>query len=123
MTTARDPHGVRQHRARVVRHVVDEHRARAALGAIAAELGAGEPQLVAQRHRQRFLLHDVDAAHLAVDVQRDEPLDRSRRRRLAEERAGSAEQVADGRGRRAGRDDALDEVASCNGIHSVSSGL
>ena len=71
-------HGVRQHRARIVRHIVDEHRAGAALGAVAAKLGAGEPQLVAQRHGERFLLHHVDASRLAVDVQRDQPLDRRR---------------------------------------------
>ena len=41
-----------------MRHVVDEDGAGAALGAVAAQLGAREPQLVAQRHRQRFLLHD-----------------------------------------------------------------
>jgi hypothetical protein len=33
-------HRVRQHRARVVRHIVHQHRARAALGAVAADLGA-----------------------------------------------------------------------------------
>ena len=70
-------HGVREHRARIVRHIVDQHGAGAAFGAVAAELGAGEAQLVAQRHRQRFLLHHVDAPLLAVDVQRDQPLARA----------------------------------------------
>ena len=47
------------------------------------ELRAGQAQLVAQRHGQRFLLRDVDAALLAVDVQRDQPLDRTDKRRVA----------------------------------------
>ena len=51
-----------------MRHIVDEHRAGAALGAVASELGAGQPQLVAQRRGQRFLLQHVDAPLLAVDV-------------------------------------------------------
>ena len=44
---------VREHRTRIVRHIVDEDGARAALGAVAAQLGAREPQLVAQRPRER----------------------------------------------------------------------
>ena len=63
LTTLLVAHRVREDRARVVRHIVDQHRAGAALGAIAAKLGAGEAELVAQRHRERFLLHHVDAAH------------------------------------------------------------
>src|ERR671923_1658803 len=71
------PHGVGEDRARVVWNVVDEYGARTTLGAIASQLGAREPQLVAQRHGQRFLLHDVYAPHLSVDVQRDQTLDRT----------------------------------------------
>ncbi len=51
------------------------HGAGAALGAVAAELGAGEPQLVAQRHRQRFLRQHVHAPHLAIHVEGNQPLD------------------------------------------------
>jgi hypothetical protein len=47
----------------------------AAFRAIATDLGAGEPQLVAERHRKRFLLHDVDAPLLSVDDQCDQALD------------------------------------------------
>ena len=61
-----------------MRHVVDEDGACAALGAVAAQLRAGQPELVAQRHGQRFLLHDVHSSHLTVDVQRDQALDRAR---------------------------------------------
>ena len=86
-------HGVREHRAGVVRHIVDQHGAGAAFGAVAAELGAGEAQLVAQRHRQRFLLHDVDAPLLAVDVQRDQALDRPGGG-LLRAHHGTAEQIA-----------------------------
>ncbi len=107
-------HGVRQHRARVVRHVVDEHGARAALGAVAPKLGAGQPQLVAERHGERFLLHDVDASRLAVDVQRDQPLTRPCRRRLAEHGAAPAEHVRRAGRHGAARDHAFDEVATGN---------
>ena len=51
------------------------HGAGAALGPVAAELGAGEAELVAQGHGQRFLRQHVDAPHLAVDVERDQALD------------------------------------------------
>ena len=86
---------VRQHRARIVRHVVDEDGAGAALGAVAAKLGAGQAQLVAQRPRERVLRHDVDAPVLTVHVQRDEPLHRTRRRRLPVQRC-RAEQIGGG---------------------------
>ena len=89
----------------------------AALGAVAPQLGAREPQLVAQRHGQRFLLHDVHAPHLSVDVQRDQTLDRAGSRGLAEERAGAAEEIGGGGRRRAGRDDSFDEGAPCDRIH------
>ena len=103
---------VRQHRARVVRHVVHEHGAGAAFGAIAPELGAGEPELVAERHRQRFLAQDVDAALLPVHDQRDQAVDGTGRGALPEQRQAAAEQVGRGGGHGAARDDALDEVAA-----------
>src|SRR5207253_2485188 len=89
----------------------DEHRARAALRAVAADLGAGQTELVAQRHGERFLLHHVDAAHLAVDVERNEPLDRAGRGGLAEDFAAGAEQVRRRRGDGAAGDDTFDEGA------------
>ena len=68
---------MRQHRTRIVRDVVNEHRARAAFGAITSKLGPGEAKLVPQRHRQRLLLEDVDAPHLPVHIERDETFDGS----------------------------------------------
>ena len=56
-----------------MRHVVEQHRACPALGAVAAELGTRQSQLVAQRPGQRFLLHHFHAARLAVHVERNEP--------------------------------------------------
>ena len=100
-----------EERTRVVRHIVDEDRAGAALRAVAADLGAREPQLVADRHREGLLRHHVDATVLAVHVQRDETLHRARRRRLAEQRR-RAEQVSGGGGDGPRGDDALDETAS-----------
>src|SRR5262249_56287403 len=100
-----------EERTGIVRHIVDEDGARAAFRAIASDLGAGEAELVAQRHRQRFLWHDVDAAILAVYVQRDQTLDAARTRWLPVQRR-RAEQI----GRRgcdsARRDDTLDEPAA-----------
>ena len=65
--------GMGQYGAGVARDVVDEDGARAALRAIAAEFRAREPQLVAQRPRQRFLSAHVDAPLLSVDVEGDQP--------------------------------------------------
>src|SRR4029077_16168130 len=59
----------------------------ATLGAITAELGPGEPQLVAQRPSQRFLLRDVHAALRALHSQREEPV--ARTGRLSEQRGGA----------------------------------
>src|SRR5438093_11770188 len=92
-----------------MRHVVDEHGAGTAFGAIAADFRAGQPEFVAEHHRERFLRHYVDAAILAVDVERDEALDRARRALPVHRRR--AEQV---RGRRSGSargDDAFDVIA------------
>jgi hypothetical protein len=84
----------------------------AAFGPVAAELGAGEPQLVPQRHGQRFLLQDVDAPGLPIHAQGDEALDGARGRRLAEERPAGAEQVGGRGGHRTAGNDALDKIAS-----------
>jgi hypothetical protein len=100
---------MRQDRARVVRHIIDEDRAGATLGSIAPQLGPAQTQLVAQGPGERFLLHHVHAPRLAVDIQRDQALDRPRqRRRLTQERA--AEQIARRRDTGAGRDHAFDEI-------------
>src|SRR6185436_565578 len=88
----------------------DEDGARPAFPAIAPELGAREPKLVANRHREGFLLHHVDAALLAVDVQRDEAVDGAWRRRLPEQRR-RAEQVGGGGGDGPRGDHAFDEAA------------
>ena len=56
-----------------MRYIVNEDSAGAALGPVAPQLRADEPELVAQRPGQRFLLHDVGPALLPVDVDGDEP--------------------------------------------------
>ena len=78
-------HRVCEDRAGVARHIVDEDGTGATLRTVAPQLGAGEPQLVAQRHGQRFLLQHVDAPVLSVDIQRDQALDAAGRRRLLAE--------------------------------------
>ena len=58
-------------RARLRAAAVDEHRARAALARVAADVRAGQVELFAQEvHEQRARL-DVRLAHLAVDGDRD----------------------------------------------------
>jgi hypothetical protein len=105
------PDAMRQDRAGIVRHIVHQHGARAAFGAIASELGAGETQFVAQGHRQRFVLQHVNAPLLAVDVERDQTLDRAGHAVVLADDRG-AEQIR-GRGDRcAGGDYAFDEIAS-----------
>jgi hypothetical protein len=85
-------HCVREHGARIVRHIIDEHGARAALGAIASELGAGQSEFVAECRGQRFLLQHVDATLLAIDRERDQSLDTAGcRGLLAEHRRGAPE--------------------------------
>ena len=88
-------HAVREHRARVVRHTVDQQRAGAALCPVAAELGAGEPELVPQGHGERFLRQDIDATLLAVHRQRDETLHRASGA-LSRRSPGTAEQIGRG---------------------------
>src|SRR5260370_35066783 len=56
-----------------MRYIVNEDSAGAALGPVAPQLRAREPELVAQRPGQRFLLHDVGPARLPVEVDGDEP--------------------------------------------------
>ena len=82
----------------------------AALGAVASDLGAGETQLVTQRHGQGFLLHDVHAALLAVDGQRHQAFDRPGGGLLRPHNV-AAEQIGCG-GYGSPGDDAFDEAAS-----------
>ena len=71
-------------------HIVEQDRAGTAFGAVATEFRSGESQLISQRPRQRFLLHDVDAATLPIDVYSNEP--RSRAAGAVDTR--TAEQIA-----------------------------
>ncbi len=98
-----------------MRNAVDHHGAGSAFGAIAAELGAGEPQLVAQGHRQGFLWQHLDAAQLTVHVDRDQPLDRTGNHAPARRAAGHTQHHETcGRSHGPGGDDALDELAAGN---------
>src|SRR5262249_41356609 len=101
-------HRMGQRRAGIRRHVVEHHRAVAALGMIAAELGAGEAELVAQRMNQRLVRQHVDPPIAAVDIERHEPCHRARslRKGLA---ATSDDHVARGRYGDARCNHALDE--------------
>ena len=60
-------HPHRELAARVHRLAVEQHRARAALAAIAADLGAGEPQVIAQQFDQRPAIFHLEAMGGAVD--------------------------------------------------------
>ena len=101
-------HGVREHRAGVVRHIVNQHSASAAFGLVAADLRAGKAKLVAQRHHQRLLLHHIDRPLLPIDIQRDQPF--AGPTRLREQR-GRAEQIIHRRDSRAACDNSFDEGA------------
>jgi hypothetical protein len=57
--------------ARVHGFTVDVYRASAAFAAIAAQLGAGEPQAIAQHFRQRPAVVHFDSARHAIDGQLD----------------------------------------------------
>ena len=59
----------REHQAGAHRLAVDQHGAGAADAVLAADMGAGEPQLVAQAIGQRQARLDVDADLLAVDLE------------------------------------------------------
>jgi hypothetical protein len=92
---------------------VDHHGAGAAFGPVAAQLGAREAQLVAQGHGQCFLWEYIDAAQLAIDVQRDQALDRTGCG--APIRCATGQTCGQESGRRrhgSGRDDPLDELAT-----------
>src|SRR5579872_1762983 len=64
------PGRVREHRAGILRDVIDEYGTGAPFGAVTGKFGAGQPELVTQRHCQRLLLRDVDRSLTAVHVQR-----------------------------------------------------
>src|SRR5450432_2348181 len=66
-------HSVCQHRARIMRHIVDKNRARATFGPVAAKLRSCESQFVAQGPGQRFLSHDIRPPQLSVHIDRNEP--------------------------------------------------
>ena len=85
-------HRVGEHRARVVRHVVDKDGTGATFGAVAAQLGAGEAKFIAQRPRQGLLLHHIDSPLLAIHVESDEPLAHAIGGLLSE-KSGGAEQI------------------------------
>lgn len=63
---------VRQYRTGVVRHIVQQNGAGAALGPVTAELSACKSEFVTKGPSQGFLLDDVNAALLAVDVESDQ---------------------------------------------------
>src|SRR5260370_5066188 len=92
-----------------MRYIVNEDGAGAALGPVAPELRAREPELVAQRPGQCFLLHDVGPALLPVDFDGDERFSCAAGS-LARLSRG-AEQVAYRGNCRAAGDDPFDEVA------------
>src|SRR5215472_18181879 len=100
---------VGQNRAGVVRHIIKQHGAGTALGAVTTEFGASQSKFVAKSLGQRFLLHDVDAALLAVDVESDQALTKAWRL-LAEHRRASKQIGRRGSCNAAG-DDSLYKVA------------
>src|SRR5580658_9514439 len=105
-------HAVRQRRTGIHGDSLDDDGAGAAFAMIAAELRAGQTELVADRVGQRFLRQNVDATAGTVDVQRHQPLDGTRGLRMGGRYAGTAEQIARGRRRRSRCDHALDEGTS-----------
>ena len=58
----------REHQAGAHRRAVDDHGAGAAHAVLAADMGAGQPQIVAQAIRQRQPRLDLDLDLLAVDL-------------------------------------------------------
>ena len=78
------PH--RELAARVDRLAVEQHRAGAALAAVAADLRAGQPGVIAQHLGQRPAILDLERAPRAVDGERDR---RARARRARRARAGA----------------------------------
>ena len=61
----------REHRAALHGAAVDEHRARAALARVAADVRARQPEPVAERVDEQRAPVDVERARLAVDRERD----------------------------------------------------
>ena len=59
----------REHQAGAHRDAVEQHGAGAADAVLAAGMGAGEIELVAQAIEQRGARLDLDRVHLAVDVE------------------------------------------------------
>ena len=78
-----------QHRAGVVRNIIDQNRTGTAFGAVTSEFGSGETQFVAERPRQGFLFHHVNPALLAVNIDRDESV--AGASRLSKQTGGSEE--------------------------------
>ena len=105
--------GMGEDGAGVMGHVVDEDGAGAAFGAVAAEFGAGEAEFIAQGVGEGFLLHDVYAALLAIDVEGDEALDRSGGGGLSAHAVGAEHVARAGDG--SGGDDAFEEIAPGEG--------
>src|SRR5580765_6620779 len=62
-------HPYRQLAARVHGLAINVYGASAAFAAIAAELGAGEPQVIAQHFRERPAIVHFDSAQRAIDGQ------------------------------------------------------
>ena len=56
-----------QHGARLHRDAIDQHQAGAALRGVAADMGAGEAQVVAQELDQQRAVLDIGRDRLAVD--------------------------------------------------------
>ena len=75
-----------QRRTTVVRNAVYSDGARTALTTVAADLGAGQSEFVAQRVGQCLLRRDLCATRLAIDVQGNQALDAGRRRTLRQGR-------------------------------------
>src|SRR5579871_6055359 len=98
---------VGQRRARIGRHIIEHDGAVAAFGMIAAELGAGEAQLVAQRVHQGLVGQNVDGPLAAVDAEGDQAPHRAGDLRMG--RATAEHQVAGRRHRHARGDNAFDE--------------
>src|ERR1700680_4990026 len=104
-----------QHRARIVRHIVNQDSAGSTFGAVAAQLRSREAQLVSQCPCQRFLLHNVGPPQLAIDVYADEPVSR----RAGGSQSGSTEQIARRTDSRAAGDDTFDKSAPGYGSRFV----
>src|ERR1700676_511667 len=63
-----------EHRARIVRDVINKDRAGTTFGAVATQLRAREAQFVSQRPCQCLLLHHIGSPSLGGDVESEEPV-------------------------------------------------